>query len=122
MSMSQAATAVHGDCAVASSLAPWCHPATVAGMTHGEDFVGDVLLSTDVAAGRCGTMNGLSESMLASPKPEERGATFLEGPTGALSCSLATQAGWRKTQGTLLGPGLVSRLILISFSSTNSVV
>lgn len=91
MSMSQAATAVSGDCAVASSLAPWCHPATVAGMTHSEDFVGDVLLLTDVAAGRCGTTNGLSESMLASPKPEERGATFLEGPTGALSFSLATK-------------------------------
>lgn len=83
--------------------------------------MGDVLLSTGVARRRRGTMNGLSESMLGSAKPEERGATFLESPTGALSCSLATQAEWRKTQGTLLGPGLVPRLILISFSSMNTV-
>lgn len=76
MGVSQAVTAVCGNGAMASSSALSCPPATMAGMTHGKDFVGDVLLETDAARGRHGTMVGLSESMLGSPKPEEEVQDF----------------------------------------------
>ena len=69
----------------------------MAGMTHGKDFMGDVLLETDAARGRPGTKSGLSESVLDLLNLKKRGATFLEGPTGAQSCPLATQAGRMQT-------------------------
>lgn len=59
MSMSQAVTTVWGDGALASSSAPSCLSAIVAAMTHGEDFVGNVLLETDATRGRPGIMGGL---------------------------------------------------------------
>jgi len=64
--------AVLGDDAVASPSAPSCPCTTIAGMTPGKGFVGGVLLETDAARGRPDTTSGLSESVLGSPKPEEK--------------------------------------------------
>lgn len=84
LSMSQAATAVCGDDAVATLSALSCPLASMAGVTHGKNFVGDVLLETDVVRGRPGTMSGLSESILGCPKPEGKRCNIFRGTTGVL--------------------------------------
>lgn len=79
MSTSQAATAVYGDCAMASSSAPSCPPATMAGMAHTKDFTSDVLLETGAARGKPDTISRLSEPMLGSPKLEEKSWNIFRG-------------------------------------------
>lgn len=77
--MFEAATAVWGDRAMASTSALSCPPPTMAGMAHGEDLMGGMLLDTDAARGRPGTMSGLFESMLGPLKPEEKRCNFFRG-------------------------------------------
>lgn len=89
--MSQAATAVCGHGAVASLSALPCPLASMAAMTHGKNFVGDVLLETGVVRGRPVTMTGVSDKYWDLLNLKERGATFLEGPLE--SCPSAIQEG-----------------------------
>lgn len=80
LSMSQAATAVCGDDAVATLSALSRPLASMAGVTHGKNFVGDVLLEIDVVRERPGTMSGLLSQYWDVLNLKERGATFSEGP------------------------------------------
>lgn len=64
---------------MATLSAPWSAPASMTGTTHGEDFVGDVLLETDAARGTPDTMSVFSKSLLGSPKPEEKMRNIFRG-------------------------------------------